>query len=220
MSEYREAQQKIDRHIAGFGKALFTLKFWRAIWALIVCGYFLLIVPFVSVPRQLFFTGGGYLAAPILGLIIAIHVIFWLAVESQTLPGDTLFLVGFILLGKAIWEFIAALRRQHGQAWEKRLEEAVSLLAPLGITSEAATFGVAAMVGLAITPFAFGYFLGPILVIGGLVGAFTTLVVGAQRQVDANRVRRRDFVMRTQASMQQRALERPGGQDFQDVDLG
>jgi hypothetical protein len=38
--------------------------------------------------------------------------------------------------------------------------------------------------------------------------------------VDANRVRRRDFVMRANASKQRRALERPGGQDFQDVDLG
>lgn len=220
MSEYREVQRKLDRQIAGFGKALFTLKFWHGIWALIGCAYFLLVVPFVSVPRQLFFTGGGYLAAPILGLIIAIHVIFWLAVESQTLPGDTLFLVGFILVGKAIWEFIASLRRQHGQAWEKRLDEAVSLLAPLGISSEAATFGVAAVVGLAITPLPFGYFLGPILFLGGVGGVLTALVVGAQRHVEVSRVRKRDFVMRAQASRQQRALERPGGQHFQDVDLG
>lgn len=218
--DYRAVQQKLDQQVAKLGKAMFTRGFWKGIRDLIFLAYFFLFVPFVSVPRQLFFTGGGYMAAPIIGLVIAIYGTFWLALETPTLAGDALFLVACILAAKSVTEILLAVRRQRGQPWGKRVEGGISLFSPLGIRGEAATFAVAALIGLVVWPSEFGGLVGPILVVGGIGGVITTFVVHLQIQNEIRKIRMRDYEMTVRAQLHNTVLgDEPGG-DFQRVDLG
>lgn len=176
----RENNQQTQRLLV----AMMNPRTWLVGFRLILAAWMIFVWPAVCVVRQLVLTGSQR-RLPTLGLVIGVWILFAIAVRNDNLAGDGLFLLGMVVIVKAIAEWVMTFRVDHD-------EEPV--LRRLGVTNEGAAFAIAAAAGLLLWPFPLGRLVGPLLIFGGLGGAAAFMFIEwkIRRRIRVDHVKTRE----------------------------